>query len=333
MKFMIAIAAFSLIVLVHELGHFLAARYFKVKVKNFSVGLGPILLSFSSGDTLFCLRAVPLGGFVDIDGMEEDSRFGFNIRPYYQKVPILFAGVFMNIILSFVAMFSISMYLGHIDETSNIITRSLSSEAILKVDDKVVEVNGKKIDNWREFEDKIGDSEQKFVVKVIREGKEKEIEIKPEERVNLLFFSVPAKRSIYLSLKKASKAIVMGFIRSSNVITRVLQKKIRVEELSGPIGIMKTMADSSSQSMINIFILISMISIGIAFFNLLPIPPLDGGKIFLVTLDRLGIKLSKKLKDLISAIGVILFLVLTIIVGKSDINKIRKESANSSSKR
>ena len=96
---------------------------------------------------------------------------------------------------------------------------------------------------------------------------------------------------------------------------------------------MKTMADSSSQSMINIFILISMISIGIAFFNLLPIPPLDGGKIFLVTLDRLGIKLSKKLKDLISAIGVILFLVLTIIVGKSDINKIRKESANSSSKR
>ena len=146
MKFMIAIAAFSLIVLVHELGHFLAARYFKVKVKNFSVGLGPILLSFSSGDTLFCLRAVPLGGFVDIDGMEEDSRFGFNIRPYYQKVLILFAGVFMNIILSFVAMFSISMYLGHIDETSNIITRSLSSEAILKVDDKVVEVNGKKID-------------------------------------------------------------------------------------------------------------------------------------------------------------------------------------------
>ena len=79
---------------------------------------------------------------VDIDGMEEDSRFGFNIRPYYQKVLILFAGVFMNIILSFVAMFSISMYLGHIDETSNIITRSLSSEAILKVDDKVVEVNG-----------------------------------------------------------------------------------------------------------------------------------------------------------------------------------------------
>ena len=108
MNILIAILVLGIIIFIHELGHFLTAKFFKMPVSEFSIGMGPQVYSYETMKTTYSFRAIPLGGFVNIEGMEVGSEVedGFNSKPPLARFIVLFAGVFMNFLLAFILIFS-----------------------------------------------------------------------------------------------------------------------------------------------------------------------------------------------------------------------------------
>ena len=108
MEILIAILVLGIIIFIHELGHFLTAKFFKMPVSEFSIGMGPQVYSYDTVKTTYSFRAIPIGGYVNIEGMEVDSKVedGFNSKPAYARFIVLIAGVFMNFLLAFIIMFS-----------------------------------------------------------------------------------------------------------------------------------------------------------------------------------------------------------------------------------
>lgn len=104
MNILIALLVLGIIIIIHELGHFLAARLFKMPISEFAIGMGPEIYSYYGGRTSYSLRAIPIGGYVNIDGMEVDSKVknGFNSKTPFQRFVVLFAGVFMNFTLAYI---------------------------------------------------------------------------------------------------------------------------------------------------------------------------------------------------------------------------------------
>lgn len=322
MNIAIGILLFSVIVGIHELGHFLASLYFKVRVKEFSIGFGPKIFTIKTKVTKFSLRIIPLGGFVDIAGMSNKSRIGFNIKPYYQKMIILSAGVIANILLSFSIIFAISLYLGHINLESNKINRVLSEKAILQVGDEVTSINNIKVNSWKEIKESLKNINKDFCLEISRNGKYEKIDIKIEDKEKV-FLSIPSNRSLLKSLLKASEIVIRSFYESSKSLYKAIKRKAEIKDFSGPIGIFNTMNKTSG--VINILFLAALISLSLAFFNILPVPPLDGGKMFIITLKKLKINISNESENAISFAIMILLIIFTFIIGKSDVKKIREE--------
>ena len=151
MSIIIAVVMLGIIIFVHELGHFMTAKFFKMPVSEFAIGMGPQLFSVETEKTMYSFRIIPIGGYVNIEGMEVDSKVenGFNTKPAYQRFIVLFAGVFMNFLMAFILLFALAKSNGKIEYNKEAIIGGLAkggaNEQILKVDDKILELDGKKI--------------------------------------------------------------------------------------------------------------------------------------------------------------------------------------------
>lgn len=157
MSILWSILIFGLLILVHEFGHFITAKRNDVKVDEFSLGMGPKLFDLKKGETVYTLRALPLGGYVRMAGMEdqdqEDPR-GFNKKTVGQRMAIIFAGPFMNFITALLLFILAFMVVG-IPSNSNVIGEVLEGQpahlAGLKTGDRIVAINGEKVENWRDL--------------------------------------------------------------------------------------------------------------------------------------------------------------------------------------
>jgi regulator of sigma E protease len=318
----LAFLMLSTLIFIHELGHFLAAKYFRVNVKEFAIGFGPKFLYFKWKKTLFSFRAIPLGGFVDISGIDSGAKSGFNIKPYYQKLIILLAGVINNLLFSFITFFFLSIHLGLIDKNSNKIQTVFSKISILKKGDELIKVNEIDIKSWSEVENALKEIDQDFKIEIIRDKNLVKLEVPIKDKLNVLFGALPTKSSILGSFIKASKLTFDAFIKCSTIIKKLFRLEINKDDVSGPIGMVKTMQDNSVDSILKIFILAAFISINIAFFNLLPLPPFDGGKILIITLKKF-FKINRNIEMMLNFFGTFIILFLSILIGKNDIQKLR----------
>ncbi|MEG0425611.1 MAG: site-2 protease family protein, partial [Cetobacterium sp.] len=131
MDIIIALLLLGLIIFIHELGHFLAARFFKMPVSEFAIGMGPELYSYYTGKTLYSIRIIPIGGFVNIDGMEVESKVenGFNSKPPFARFVVLFAGVFMNFMLALLVILGVTFASGKAIQNTNPIVGNVIKEA------------------------------------------------------------------------------------------------------------------------------------------------------------------------------------------------------------
>ena len=172
MSILLTLLILGVIILIHELGHFLAARMFKIPVSEFAIGMGPKLITFHGKDTDYNLRLVPMGGFVNIEGMEFDkvTENGFNSKKAWQRFVVLFAGVFMNFILAFLISFGSTMAVGgeyKLNDNAIIggVAETSKAKNILATGDKVLNIEGTPINKWEDLtkfmasnkKDKIGE--------------------------------------------------------------------------------------------------------------------------------------------------------------------------------
>ena len=309
MTFLIAVVMLGLIIFVHELGHFLTAKLFKMPVSEFSIGMGPQVFSVDTKNTAYSFRAIPIGGYVNIEGMEIGSEVenGFSSKPAYQRFIVLFAGVFMNFLMAFILLFAIAKINGRIEYDTNAIIGGLvkggANEQILKVDDKILELDGKKINVWTDISKitKASQNKEEISALIERNGKEENITLKltkDEENNRVVLGISPKYKKIDLSttesLDFAKNSFNSIFTDTIKGFFTLFSGKASLKEISGPVGIFKVVGEVSKFGWVSIVSLCVVLSINIGVLNLLPIPALDGGRIIFVFLELFGIKINKK---------------------------------------
>lgn len=298
-----ALLALSFLIFFHELGHFLIARLFGVKVEVFSIGFGKKLLKKTYKDTEYALSLIPLGGYVKMKGQDDsdplkqnDDSDSYTSKSPWQRICILSAGPLFNILLAFL-IYSIFSYgekqvllpvLGEIKEGYP------ASKAGLKSGDEILSINGIKIKTWGEMAEQIATSstlslqikrgERVFVVTLTpKEQKGKNLF---GESVKHYVIGVGAKGefgSMYFDLVEALKNGVQMTYTNSLLIFEGVKKlvigSVPTSEVGGVVSIVQVMHKASENSWISFALLLALISINLGILNLLPIPALDGGHI------------------------------------------------------
>lgn len=337
MTFLIAVVMLGLIIFVHELGHFLTAKLFKMPVSEFSIGMGPQVFSVDTKNTEYSFRAIPIGGYVNIEGMEVGSEVenGFSSKPAYQRFVVLFAGVFMNFLMAFILLFAVAKINGRIEYDTNAIIGGLvkggANEQILKVDDKILELDGKKINVWTDISKitKASQNKEEISALIERNGKEENITLKltkDEENNRVVLGISPKYKKINLSatesLDFAKNSFNSIFTDTLKGFFTLFSGKASLKEISGPVGIFKVVGEVSKFGWVSIISLYVVLSINIGVLNLLPIPALDGGRILFVLLELFGIKVNKKWEEKLHKGGMILLLFFILMISVNDVWKL-----------
>ena len=337
MTFLIAVVMLGLIIFVHELGHFLTAKLFKMPVSEFSIGMGPQVFSVDTKNTAYSFRAIPIGGYVNIEGMEVESEVenGFSSKPAYQRFVVLFAGVFMNFLMAFILLFAVAKINGRIEYDTNAIIGGLvkggANEQILKVEDKILELDGKKINIWTDISEvtKATQNKEEISALIERNGKEENLTLKltkDEENNRVVLGISPKYKKIYLSttesLDFAKNSFNSIFTDTVKGFFTLFSGKVSLKEVSGPVGIFKVVGEVSKFGWVSIISLCVVLSINIGVLNLLPIPALDGGRIIFVLLELFGIKVNKKWEEKLHKGGMILLLFFILMISVNDVWKL-----------
>lgn len=336
MNTIVTLLILGIIIMIHELGHFLAARMFKIPVSEFAIGMGPKLVSFHGKATDYVIRLVPMGGFVNIEGMEIDkpSEHGFNSKKAWQRFVVLFAGVFMNFILAFFIVFFSTINSGEytIKDGATIgrVMEGSKAREILREGDKILNIEGNKIENWDDLTEVIQNNKKELVsMTILRDGKEesKEVELLYNKERNIYLIGIEPlmefrKYSFQEGVKASFSNYKMLFRSVIDGFKMLIAGKVKAEEMTGPIGLVRVVSDFGKGNVAFLIWLTAMLSINVGIFNLLPFPALDGGRIIFVILEMMGIKVNKKIEEKIHFVGILLLLLLFVLITGNDIKKL-----------
>ncbi|MEG0365120.1 MAG: RIP metalloprotease RseP [Erysipelotrichales bacterium] len=343
------IVVLTVIVIVHELGHLIAAKKFNVYCGEFSIGFGPALFKKKFKETTLAIRALPIGGYVQMAGEEDASgelydsippeRCVNGIEPWKQAI-IMGAGIFMNIVLALVIFTGINLYNGVINLpveeaiVGEVVADSPASKANFKADDKIVSItygDGTKhpIVNYQDLVEATTADMGESIYEVERNGQLISLKLTPVKNPDTgqIQAGVIIKANTKeITMIESVKYAFLDCINSVKMITEALLNLFRgvgLENLSGPIGIFKVTSQFSSQGIMAFFSLIAMLSLNLGVFNALPIPILDGGRILIVIIEKIrGKKLSEKFITIVMNIGVFAILALMVFVTWQDIVKL-----------
>ena len=342
----LAILIFGVLIAVHEFGHFSVAKLCGVKVNEFSVGMGPAIWKKQKGETLYALRAVPLGGYCAMEGEEEDSGDprAFIVQPAWKKVLILCAGSFNNFLLGLIIIFC--LYLGATAFVSPTIASFVEgcpyegAEA-LQVGDRFIKIDGHTVYQYYDVGDFLRQGDGMYDLVLERDGKRVELKnfsmtprlYEGQDR-ELFGFNFGYEEASFPVKLRYTWATAMEFGRMVWMgLSQLVHGEVGLQEMSGPVGIVDLMAETgenaetASDALYNILYLGAFIAINLAIMNMLPIPALDGGRIFLllVTLVIEAItrkKLDPKYEAWIHAAGMVLLLGLMTVIMFNDIVKL-----------
>lgn len=325
-----AIFVFLLVVFIHELGHFSVAKFVGIKVNEFAIGMGPKLIQTSKGETKYTLRALPIGGYVKMEGEEESSSDprSFNNASPWGRIAVLFAGAFMNFVLAFVVLSIVAFSAG--TPTTTIEQTDKDSPARLSgilPRDRITSINGIDIFEWDDISEVIGNSnpDESIVINLLRDGTEETITVNPitkDGRVIIGIFPLYEK-SAGNAIKEGFKTTV-GFIGIMfDFIKMIFQGKVSTNDLSGPVGVVREIGNAASLGTSSLLFLLGFISVNLGFFNLLPVPALDGSKILFTLVEIIrGKPINPEKENMIHLVGFVLLLSLMLVVTYKDIMRI-----------
>ena len=338
------IVVLSILVIVHEFGHFIVAKRMGVRVEKFSIGFGPEIAGITKAETRYSISIIPLGGYVKLAGETgaegvKLEKWEYFSRPVGERIKIIFAGPLLNYILAFL-IFSFVFMAGSPTLTNTIgkvMPGYPAESAGLKTGDKILNINGKDVVFWED------------VTKIIHASRSVEMKIlvgRDTERINLLVMPKSQDmKTIFGSSKKISiigiapsdevvyvkygflKSIYMGAERLwtlTYITCRALWASITgaipvKESMTGPIGIFYITGQAAKLGLVYLLQLMGVLSASLAIFNLLPVPVLDGGHILFLIIEKIRKKpVSLKIQENITQVGMGLLIVLMVFVFYND---------------
>lgn len=317
-----SVIVFMLVVMLHELGHFTVAKLVGIKVNEFSIGMGPKIFQKQKCETKYSLRALPIGGYVAMEGEDSssDDPRSFENVSIPKRMAVVVAGALMNFILAIVAFFIVSFVVGI--QTNNIgvvVDNSPAYYADLKVNDKVISINGEKVSDWNDIINDItkSDRNKDIDLKVERNNKTLNIQLKPQLKDGRLQIGIGPKyeKSFIGSIKMAFVA-TWDIVKSIfTVFGLIFSGKFSLNMLSGPVGVISVIGQETSKGIIYLIQILAIISANLGVVNLLPIPALDGGKLlFLIIEGIIGRPINEKVENTLSVIGFALLIGLMLYV-------------------
>lgn len=322
---LLGILAVGIIALIHEVGHYFFARRAGIKVLELSLGAGPIILSFEKNDTKYTIRPIPFLAFVRLEEKGEGSLSDSTI---FQRFLLYIGGVFFNIMTALLLLTIIGVFSGMY--TDKVIVGDLiegkPAYSILERNDQIIEVNNVKIDGFDALEEQLNKTGESTVeLTVVRAEKELKLNIVPEldqdsDKYVLGFFFAKEKLDVFTSFTNSVKLIwtyvSQTFIMLGNM---VIGQANPTENLVGIIGIV-AITSGFTTKIADYMLFISIISIGMAIINILPIPALDGGKILLLGVEKvIGRKISEKLEYNLTLVGFAILIMLMVFTTINDI--------------
>lgn len=326
MQVIIGLIMFMFLVLVHEFGHFAVAKLSGIKVNEFSIGMGPKLFQFKKKETDYSIRLLPLGGFVAMEGEDEssqDPRSYKNAKAYKRFLTIL-AGPLMNLLTAFLIFLIIFFNTGAATTTVGEVDPTMPAfKSGLKSEDKIVKVNGKKTPTFSYVSKYINQSSANVDLTVIRDGKELEIKnIEPVNHNNTKVIGFTTRVSNHFAdIVRDSFFRVIFIIHTLwETLAMLFTGKLGMKALSGPVGVIKEVGTAAKMGFETLMMFLAVISINLGFFNLLPIPALDGSKLLFIIIEKIiGRPLNEKIEEKITIAGFALLLALIVIVSIKDI--------------
>ena len=342
-----SIVVFGVVIFLHELGHFTTAKLVGIQVNEFSLGMGPRLLSFLKGSTRYSLRLLPIGGFVAMEGEDGEEPDEEALLPLPNDIPrgksfqqvsvgrraiVIAAGAVMNLILGFVLL--VILVCGQDVITSRTVAEFRGENAQqtgLAVGDTILAINGRRcfIANDVVYEMvRSQDATANFTI--LRNGEKLELEnvtfATPQqdgEGMMIDFTVQPVKKTVGTVLQEAANWTVSYARLVMMSLADLISGRVAITELSGPVGIVQVINDAVSYGVTQVLNIMAFITINLGIFNLLPLPALDGGKLVLLVVEKLrGKPLPAKYEGMINMVGFAALLLLLLFITFNDIGRL-----------
>lgn len=348
MDLIVGILAFvvmlSVIVTVHELGHFITAKKFGVFCGEFSIGMGPVIYKRQGKETQFSIRALPIGGFVSMAGEEDDTKKDIDV-PFERtingisagrKIIVMLAGIFMNIVLAWVIFVLIFMFTGTAIDSSSTVLGTVYKDSVAEKagfkegdivksitteDGKVIEINSNS-----DLRTEINLDPQTFVFTVQRGEEIIDIKATPEfneeERTYMLgvgMSSAVKKIQWYESFQYGTEKTIENSTLIFRSLGTLFQGK-NLDQLSGPVGIFDVTQKAFNDNFLTYIQLFAIFSLNIGIFNALPIPILDGGRALITVIEKIiGRPINQKFFEFIMYAGMIALIALVLYATWNDV--------------
>ncbi len=348
----IAVLLFCLIITVHEFGHFIMAKLFKVRVNEFSIGMGPVLFKRKKKETVYSLRAFPIGGFCAMEGEDEESsdENAFGNKKVWQRILIVSMGAIFNIVLGLILMLILTTQQASftdmtVAEFSNNASTQMSG---LQVGDKILSLNGYRIYTDRDFvfavsydsdiSNAIANNDECFVDMVVKRGNEKifldnvKFDISDNgygNRSIVLDFKINSiEKNLLNTLSESFKYTVSSIKMVWASLVGLLMGRFGINEMSGPVGVATVIGQSMTQglsvsftaALLNIIYIMVIITVNLGIFNLLPVPALDGGRLVFLFIEGIIRKpIPAKYESWVNSLGFIILMLFMVFITYNDI--------------
>lgn len=334
-----AIFVFGLLVLVHELGHFITAKMTGMRVDEFAIGFGPKLVSFQRGETRYSIRAIPLGGFNDIAGMDPEQNTagsrGYCAKPVGARMIVILAGSFMNFVLPVILFFGIFFFAGIRTPSTEpvlgtVLTGKPAAEAGLKDGDRVLTVNGNPVATWSDFVNGVKDEGGEPVdLTVERQGQQLDVTVTPAYDSSAKRAMVGVMGTVNTRYPGFVESVSLAFYQTGAIIYAMMTAlgKILLElsgaELAGPIGVAQMAGEVAQMGFVPLLNFAAFLSLNLGIINLFPIPALDGGHFLTLCVEAVrGKPLSPKALQYAQSVGIVLLILLMVLATKNDLVRV-----------
>lgn len=327
----------DILVVLHEGGHFLVARLCGIKVLEFSVGMGPKVLSRVSKKSgiRYSFRAFPIGGYVQMEGEdgESDEQGSFSSMPLYKRFATVLAGPFVNILIGFLCMFFIVLFSTPVSTVVADFQEGATSPGYgLTAGDKIIKVGPTRVHSGSELVYEILNRGYEPVdLTVVRDG----------EKIVLPGVVFPTEEEegtsfgrydfiLYAMRKTPGNLLEQAFFRSVSTVKMVFDSigglitgRFGVDSVSGPIGITSAVGEAAKTGFSSLFYLFTVISVNLGIMNLLPLPALDGGRILMLLIELvIRRKVKPEVEGYINFAGMVILLTLAVLITAKDIIKL-----------
>ena len=338
MTVVVAIVGLLLLVVIHELGHMLTAKALGVRVTEFGIGFGPALFKRRFGKTVYSFRIILLGGFAKMAGMNDDATGPdtYPAKKPWRRALIIFAGPLANILAAVAILAGVYMFSGVVTggttEVRTVEPGTLAAKSGIEAGDRLVSIDGRNIETWNGFKSAVvakkpGDE---ISVGVKRDGETREFSGKlsaaPDQPKRAIVGVQPEVVREYYGPVGAVGLAASECVRFTGAIVTGTAKLITGEldfydNVTGPVGIASVGGTAVQQGFFPL--LLALISLNLALFNLLPLLPLDGGHLFFIAAEKvIGRPVSPETMGKVAAFGIALVLMLFVFAMYADLSKL-----------